>query len=120
MFYVVFYVRSPCLPHRPASHLPAPASPFLARGNDGGSGSAGGKRRKILLVNKEASAVAVAVQLRGAQAAGTGTGMGTGTALLQVLEGTGDEPGWSPPVERAVNVSGGFELGPFAVAVLNL
>ena len=39
--------------------------------------------------------------------------------VAQVLEGVGAEPGFAPPVTRALRADGSLELGPFGVALVD-
>merc|ERR1712139_122625 len=59
--------------------------------------------KEILMVNKKAWPLRVKLD-------------GVSGGLASVVEVSGSEPGFNPPVVRTIAADGGFQLGPFAVA----
>jgi hypothetical protein len=84
-------------------------------GNATGSGAAGlfavamdvQGVRMLLCVSKTAEAQTIHID-------------NAGSALASVLEGTGSEPGFNPPVSRRTDAGGWLALGPYAVALVRI
>jgi hypothetical protein len=72
------------------------------------------KTRGLLLVNKMHTGVMVKLS------AATLSAGADANWTAMVLEGVGPEPGFNPPVERAVVVGGALSIGPFGVALLTV
>ena len=67
--------------------------------------------RHVLLVSKSKAPLTAKLVVSGGD---------PGSPLAQVLEGVGAEPGFGPPVARPLRADGSLELGPFAVAIVDL
>ena len=75
-----------------------------------------GNKRGVLLISKTATPLTVTLN---------GPGVSGVNTTAQVLDGTVDglvldpEPGFVPPVERAVGPDGVVRLGPYAIALVH-
>ena len=96
------------------------ALPFELLQPRDGSGKAGGGRG-MLLVSKRHTSIEImlsALALEGLRTPAGASAAGAAELSVTVLEGTGREPGFTPPVKRMVGADGKLSLGPYAVAIV--